>query len=242
MSPVPDARPVTERPAALVTGASRGIGRAIARRLAATHDVIAVARSGDELAALAGDVRGVTPLVADVGAAGAGDAIAAALGGRPVDVLVHNAGVGVLKPLADLAPDEWRQMVDVNVNALFHVTRAVLPGMVARERGHVVLVGSIAGRSAFAGGACYAATKAFGMSFAESLLLEVRDAGVKVSVVSPGSVRTGFSGKTDAPRDPDWQLVPEDVAEAVAYAVATPPGVLVHRVEVRALSPKRARG
>ena len=106
----------------------------------------------------------------------------------------------------------------------------------------MVLVGSIAGRSAFAGGAGYAASKAFGMSFAESLLMEVRDAGVKVSVVSPGSVKTGFSGRTQPAEGPDWQLAPEDVAAAVAYALATPPGVLVHRVEVRALSPKRARG
>ncbi len=133
-------------------------------------------------------------------------------------------------------------MIDVNVNALYSVTRAVLPGMVARERGHVVLIGSIAGRSAFVGGTAYAASKAFGTSFAESLLLEVRDAGVKVSVVSPGSVRTGFSGREKPAGGPDWQLVPEDVAAAVAYVVATPPGVLVHRVEVRALSPKRARG
>ncbi len=239
------------RPTALVTGASRGIGRAIARHLAATHDVVAVARSADDLSTLAAAVDApdgrVDTIVADVGDPGAGAVLAAALGDRAVDVLVHNAGVGVLKPLLELTPDEWRRMIDVNVNALYHVTHAVLPGMVARERGHVVLVGSIAGRSAFAGGAAYAASKAFGMSFAESLLMEVRDAGVKVSVVSPGSVNTGFSGRTKpapgAPgAGPDWQLAPEDVAAAVAYAVATPPGVLVHRVEVRALSPKRARG
>ncbi|GJG86294.1 hypothetical protein tb265_14750 [Gemmatimonadetes bacterium T265] len=231
------------RPTAVVTGASRGIGRATARRLAATHAVVAVARSADELAALAaeGDGARVEPLVADVGDPGAGDVLAAALGDRPVDVLVHNAGVGVLRPLLELAPEEWRRMVDVNVNALFYLTRAVLPGMVARGRGHVVLIGSVAGRSAFVGGAGYAATKHFGMGFAESLMLEVRDAGVKVSVVSPGSVKTGFSGRNEPARDPDWQLVPEDVAEAVAYVVATPPGVLVHQVEVRALSPKRAR-
>lgn len=236
---------MSDRPIALVTGASRGIGRAIARRLAATHDILAIARSADELAALAAESRSdghVEPVVADVGDPGVGDVLAAAIGGRAVDVLVHNAGVGVLTPLLDLAPEDWRRMIDVNVNALFSVTRAVLPGMVARERGHVVLIGSIAGRSAFVGGTAYAASKAFGMSFAESLLLEVRDAGVKVSVVSPGSVKTGFSGREKPGGGPDWQLVPEDVAEAVAYAVGTPPGVLVHRIEVRALSPKRARG
>ena len=131
-------------------------------------------------------------------------------------------------------------MVDVNFSALYHVTRAVLPGMVSRERGHVVIIGSIAGRSAFVGGSCYAATKHAVMGFAESLMLEVRDAGVKVSVVSPGSVATDFS--PPKPRDLPWQLLPEDVAAAVAHAIDTPPGVLLHRVEVRALSPKRPRG
>ena len=228
-------------PTALVTGASRGIGRAIARRLAATHDIVAVARSQPELDALAAEIAGeggrCRPIVLDVTD---GEAVARALAGIEADVLVNNAGVGVLKPFLELSLEEWQRMVDVNFNALYHVTRAVLPGMVSRERGHVVIVGSIAGRSAFVGGSCYAATKHAVMGFAESLMLEVRDAGVKVSVVSPGSVATDFS--PPKPRELAWQLLPEDVAEAVAHAVDTPPGVLVHRIEVRALSPKRPRG
>jgi len=232
---------MADRPTALVTGASRGIGRAIALRLAVTHDVTAVARSADDLARLAREVEAaggrcaIVPLdVADPAA------VARALGGRDADVLVNNAGVGVLKPLLELTPEEWHRMVDVNFNALYHVTRTVLPGMVARGRGHVVVVGSIAGRSAFVGGAGYAATKHAVMGFAESLMLEVRDAGVKVSVVSPGSVATEFSGRAE-PKS-GGQLAAEDVADAVAYVVATPPEVLVHRVEVRILSPKRPRG
>lgn len=228
-------------PTALVTGASRGIGRAIARRLAATHDILAVARSAGDLRTLAEEIAAAggrcRPLALDVAD---GDAVARTLEGLEADVVVNNAGVGVLKPLLELAPDEWRRMVDVNLTALYHVTRALLPGMVARESGHVVIIGSIAGRSAFVGGTCYAATKHAVMGFAESLMLEVRDAGVRVTVVSPGSVATDFS----PPRDRggiDWQLRPEDVAESVAHAVAAPAGVLVHRVEVRALSPKRPR-
>ena len=228
-------------PTALITGASRGIGRAIARRLAATHDIVAVARSQPELDALAGEIASgggrCRPIVLDVTD---GEAVARALTGIDADVLVNNAGVGVLKPFLELTREEWQRMVDVNFNALYHVTRALLPGMVARERGHVVIVGSIAGRSAFVGGSCYAATKHAVMGFAESLMLEVRDAGVKVSVVSPGSVATDFS--PPKARELPWQLLPEDVAEAVAHAVDTPPGVLVHRIEVRALSPKRPRG
>jgi 3-hydroxy acid dehydrogenase / malonic semialdehyde reductase len=229
-----------ERKTALVTGASRGIGRATALRLGRTHDVVALARSEEELDTLAAEVAGsggrCRTITVDVANP---RAVAEALDGLDVDVLVNNAGVGVLRPFLELTPEDWHRMVDVNFNALYHVTRAVLPGMIERESGHVVIVGSIAGRSAFVGGTCYAATKHAVMAFAECLMLEVRDAGVRVSVVNPGSVNTHFS---DRHKDADWQLLADDVADAVAYVVDTPPGVLVHRVEVRALSPKRPRG
>ena len=107
--------------------------------------------------------------------------------------------------------------------------------MIARKRGHVVIIGSIAGRSAFVGGTCYAATKHAAMAFAECLMLEVRNQGVKVSIVSPGSVATDFSPRND----PGWMLSPEEVAESVAHVIETPADVLVHRVEIRALAPKK---
>ena len=224
---------VTSRRTAVVTGASRGIGRAIARRLAADYHVVALARSVEGLRELCGEVEGTggvcTTLAVDVTD---GAAVADALRDIEADVVVNNAGVGHLKPFLEIAPDEWEQMIGVNLTALYHVTRALLPGMLERRRGHVVIVGSIAGRSAFKGGTAYGATKHAVMGFAESLMLEVREQDVKVSVVNPGSVRTGFgrgemSGK-------DWALASEDVADAVAYVLATPPNVLVHRLEIRA--------
>lgn len=223
---------------AVITGASKGIGRAIAVRLAPKYHVVAVARTAPELESLAREIEAkggrCTPLVLDVTDF---EAIPAALGGVEADVLVNNAGVGVMKPVAELTPAEWHRMLDVNVNALFHVTRAVLPGMIARGRGHVVNVSSIAGRSAFVGGAGYAATKHFVNGFSESLMLEVRDHGVRVSVVSPGSVATGFSSGADAP----WKLRPEQVAESVAHVLDAPPGALVYSVEVRAAQPPARR-
>ncbi len=222
-------------PTAVITGASRGIGRAIALRLAADHDIVAAARSESELKALAAEIAkaGGTcrPIMLDVTDPAA---IASTLSGVSADVLVNNAGVGIIKALLDTSPEEWHRQVDVNFNALYHVTRAVLPGMVARGRGHVVIIGSIAGRSAFAGGAAYTGTKHAVMAFAECLLLEVRDRGVKVSVVSPGGVATEFGGGD--PGAKSWALRPEDVAESVAHVLATPPNVLVHRVEIRALA------
>jgi 3-oxoacyl-[acyl-carrier protein] reductase len=225
-------------PTALVTGASRGIGRAIALRLAPEYQIVAAARSEHELASLAAEIRDArgtcTPLVLDLAD---GPGVTAALAGVDADVVVNNAGVGIMKPLLDMTPEEWHRQVDVNFNALYHVTRAVLPGMIARGHGHVVIVGSIAGRSAFAGGTAYTGTKHAVMAFAESLLLEVRDQGVKVSVVSPGGVDTGFGGSRA--EGPTWKIAPEDVAEAVAGVLRTPPNVLVHRVEIRALSKGR---
>jgi NADP-dependent 3-hydroxy acid dehydrogenase YdfG len=128
------------------------------------------------------------------------------------------------------------QMVNVNFNALFDVTRAVLPSMIERQSGHIVVIGSISGRSAYPGGSCYAATKHAVMAFTECLMLEVRDFGVKVSVVNPGSVATHFSERSDA----SWMLAADDVANAVRAVVQTPPNVLIHRVEVRTLTvPKK---
>lgn len=224
-------------PVALITGASRGIGRAIALRLAADHEIVAVARSTDELNELAREIRDVggtcRTLSLDVT-----DAVAVReqLGGLAVDVLVNNAGVGVIKPLLEMKPDEWDRQLDTNVNALYHVTRAVLPGMVERGRGYVITIGSLAGRNTFAGGTAYTGTKHFVIGFSESLMLEVRDRGVKVSVVMPGSVDTGFGGG-DA--GASWKLAADDVAEAVAYLVHTSSRALVSRVEMRPSIPKK---
>jgi len=228
------------KPVAVITGASRGIGRATALHLAGQYDIVALARSDDELESLAQEIEraggSCRPRVVDLTQPAA---VSAALAGIHADVLVNNAGIGTLKPFMELTRDEWTQMVDVNFNALYDVTRAVLPGMIERKRGHVVIIGSISGRSAFPGGSCYAATKHAVIAFAECLMLEVRDFGVKVSVVNPGSVATHFSGGSEGP-DSSWKLAADDVANAVQQVLATAPNVLIHRVEVRTLTvPKK---
>jgi short-subunit dehydrogenase len=221
------------KPIAVITGASKGIGRAVALRLAATHDIVGVARSeteldtlADEIAALGGSCHTIALDVTDPAA------VHDALGDVDAQVLVNNAGIGVMKPFLELSREEWRAMVDLNFNALYDVTRAVLPAMVRRKSGHIVVMGSISGRSAFVGATCYAATKAAVTAFTESLMLELRDYGIKVSVVAPGGVATNFSGSGG---DQSWKLQPEDVADAIADVIDTPPHVLVHRVEVRTL-------
>ena len=234
------------RATAVITGASRGIGRAIARRLAPSFDIVAVARHEPALRELAAEIQSIggacTPVAADVTDLAA---VSRALSGVAADVLVNNAGVGIMKPFLDTTPDEWRAQVDTNLNALYYVTRALLPGMVARGRGHIIVIGSITGRTAFPGGVCYAATKHAVMGFTESLMLEVRDAGVKVSVVMPGSVDTDFFDADGAGRagrvgrDTSWKLRAEDVADAVAEVIDTPQRALIHRLEIRASQPKK---
>lgn len=227
------------KPIAVITGASKGIGRAIALRLAATHDIVGVARSENELDALANEIGALGgschTIAVDITDA---TAVTNALSEIDAQVLVNNAGIGVMKPFLELSREEWRSMVDLNFNALYDVTRAVLPAMVRRKSGHIVVMGSISGRSAFVGATCYSATKAAVTAFTESLMLELRDHGIKVSVVAPGGVATNFSGSGG---DQSWKLQPEDVADAVFDVIDTPPHVLVHRVEVRTLNspPKR---
>ena len=224
------------KPVALITGASRGIGRSTAIRLGRDYDIIAVARIKLDLDSLSKEIAAsggnCQTLPLDLSDHAATDK---ALLGLDCDVLVNNAGVGPVKPFLELTPEEWHTIVDVNLNALFHVTRAVLPGMVKRRRGHVIIVGSIAGRGAFVGGTAYAASKHAVVGFAECLMLEVREHGVKVSTVNPGSVATDFSARADA----SWMLSPDEVAESIAHIVATPPDVLVHSLEIRALAPPK---
>ncbi len=238
MTNTPGAPSVLHAPTALVTGASRGIGRAIALQLSRDHRVIALARDRARLDELAGIIREgggrCDVVVADLASV---DSITAALAGCDVDVLVNNAGVVGRKPFLELLPHEWHEMVNVNLNALYHVTRAVLPAMVTRGAGHIVNIASIAGRSAFVGGTCYAATKHAVLGFSECLMLETREMGVKVSVIMPGSVAADLPSGPD----PDWRLTPHDVAQAVSDVLAMPKHVLLYQVEVRAANPRKTR-
>lgn len=222
---------------AVVSGASRGIGRAIARRLAGDYRIVALARDASRLATLAREVAAAggecQPVPVDLRDP---EGIARALEGIEADVLVNNAGVMIKKPFLELTPDEWHQMIDVNLNAVYHVTRAVLPTMFARGRGHIVNIASITGRTAFPGGVAYAATKHALLGLSESLMLEVRDRGVKVSVVLPGSVATGMIAPG---ADTSWMLKPEDVAQAVSDLLAMPPHALIYQLEVRAAQPRK---
>ena len=229
-----------------VTGASAGFGASIARRFAADGDrvVVSARRSDriDELAKEFGDT--VLPVTFDVRDR---SAVADAIAGLPaefaeIDVLVNNAGLALgLGPAPEADLDQWDQMIDTNCKGLTYCTRAILPGMVARGRGHVINLGSIAGTYPYPGGNVYGATKAFVHQFSLNLRSDLHGTGVRVTSVEPGlSGGTEFSVvRFGGDQDKAGQvyqgvepLGPDDVAEAVHWAATLPPHVNINVIEM----------
>jgi len=226
---------------ALVTGGNRGIGRGIAEALAADgHTVALTARSaGDATRAAAEIGRGARGYACDVRRHDDVQALFAAvardLGG--VDVLVNNAGVGVFGTVAEMSVDDWHAVIETNVNGVFYCTREALPQMRARGGGYIFNVSSLAGRNAFVGAAAYCASKHAVNGFSEVLFQEVRDDGIRVTYLMPGSVATDF-GRGSAAKA-GWALLPSDVGEMVVDLLHTNPRALHSRVEMRPAKPAK---
>jgi 3-hydroxy acid dehydrogenase/malonic semialdehyde reductase len=223
----------------LITGASSGIGEACARRFAAEGASLALwARRRDRLDRLAADVRerhGVAVRLAqvDVRDRAAVERAAADLvaGGQAPDVLLNNAGLASgLSKLQDGDPADWDRMIDTNLKGLLHVTRAILPHMIARRRGHVVNIGSTAGHQTYPMGNVYNATKFGVRALTEGMNLDVAGTPIRVSSVDPGFVETEFSevrfhGDRDRAKQVYRGFTPlraDDVADTIAYVVNLP--------------------
>ncbi len=227
----------------LVTGASSGIGAAIARQCsAAGARLLLAARRDDRLDAVARSLSGeARPLVLDVRDP---DALPAALAALPTDwqavhALVLNAGLSRgLAPSFENARADVDEMIDTNVKALLYALQAVVPGMKARGAGHVVTMGSVAGRHAYPGGTVYCSTKAAVKMLAEGLKIDLHGTGVRVTNLEPGLVETDFSTVRfhgDAARAAQvyadtTPLTPDDVADAVLYALTRPAHVNVSEI------------
>lgn len=209
----------------VITGASRGIGRSVALAAAAKGARVGlIARDESDLEAVLAEAGGAGAIaVADVGVPeqlqSALDALAAELGAP--DVLVANAGIGSYGAFADLTADDAERIVRVNVLGTVHAIRAVVPGMIERRRGHIVTLGSIAGRLGSPFEAIYAATKFAGVGLTEALVVELEPYGIGVSMVNPGPVATHFGEARGHPYDRKRPkpVPPEQVAKAVIKAV-----------------------
>ena len=229
----------------LVTGATSGFGDAISRRAVRDgHRVIATGRRADRLQALQRELgEAVLPLPLDVTDAAA---VAALPGSLPaewaeVDVLVNNAGLALGVSTAQQASmADWDMMVATNVSGVIRLTHALLPGMVARDRGHVVNLGSTAGTYPYPGGNVYGASKAFVAHFTANLKADLVGTGVRVTCVEPGlvggsefsQVRLGDAEKAAAVYAGTTPLTPADVAETVAWVIGLPAHVNINRVEM----------
>jgi 3-hydroxy acid dehydrogenase/malonic semialdehyde reductase len=231
---------------ALVTGATSGIGAACVEAfLSAGARVVAAGRRADRLDALAArhPAGRVLPVVLDVRDRAAAEAAVAGLpsGFAEVDVLVNSAGLALgLEPAQRASLDDWQTMLDTNCAGLVAVTRAVLPGMVARDRGHVVNVGSVAATYPYPGGNVYGATKAFVRQFTLNLKADLVGTGVRATVIEPGMVETEFSvvrfqGDAAKARTVYAGMQPlgaADVADAILWCVTRPAHVNVNALEL----------
>jgi NADP-dependent 3-hydroxy acid dehydrogenase YdfG len=226
---------------ALVTGGSKGIGKAIGKALAeeGARIVLSGRTSGpllqavEELNAAGFQARGVQGDVAkEADAARLVNETMQAFG--RVDILVNNAGIGIFKPVSELSVEDFDTMFATNMRGVFLVTKAALPHMMKAQSGEIVNIASLAGKNSFKGGAGYSATKWALRGFAGSLMLEVREHNIRVVTICPGQVETSFSpgGKkgTNIPQ-------PEDVASAVIFAVTAPGGTMFSEIDVRPTRP-----
>lgn len=230
----------------LITGATAGFGEAIARRFVHDgHRVIATGRRTERLEALGSELgAALLPVPLDVTD---GDAVAALPGSLPmgwqaIDVLVNNAGLALgTAPAHQANLSQWETMVATNVTGLIRLTHAILPGMVGRDRGHIVNLSSSAATYPYPGGNVYGATKAFVTQFSLNLKADLVGTGVRVTDLEPGLVggsefsQIRFGGdreKAAAVYAGTTPLSPADIAEAVAWVVGLPSHVNVNRIEM----------
>lgn len=230
---------------ALVTGGSRGIGRAIAAALLREGmSVVICARRQSEIDRALSDLRNageqVAGQVCDVRDYKQVSALFKfvdnSFGG--LDVLINNAGIGLFSNIDDMSPEDWRAVIETNLNSLFYCCHEAVPRLRARGSGYIINIGSLAGKNAFAQGTAYNASKFGLIGFSEALMQEVRYDNIRVSYVMPGSVKTSFTGVTgDRVTEELWKLLPEDVAQVVVDLLHHNPRSLPSRVEIRPSRP-----
>lgn len=228
---------------AVITGGSRGIGKAIALQLAQEGcKTVITARNPEELKRAEQEIskynQEVLAVQADVRNIQNIQGLARVVEKRfgAADILVNNAGIGRFKEVLNLQEEDFKAILETNLFGTFYCTKYFLPGMIEKQRGHIINIGSLAGKNNFAGGSAYCASKHALISFAECLMLEVRHHNIKVTTICPGSVQTEFS---EGSKDQKWALTPDDVSKCVVDALTSSPGSLVSMMDLRPLRPPK---
>lgn len=224
---------------ALVTGATRGIGRATAQALvSAGMNVVLTARNGEEAGRVARELTQAGPgramgLACDVRDLASVEGVVNVTLGEfgTLDLLVANAGVGGRASIVDLEPEFWHEVMNTNLTGAFHSVKAAVPALMESE-GMIITIGSLAGANFFAGGAAYNASKFGLLGFTQAVMLDLRDHGVRVSTIMPGSVATTFADRAVTDQDA-WKLDPDDIAATVLYLFRMPARALPSKVEIR---------
>ncbi len=233
---------MTNKPIAVVTGASSGIGAATAQHLAqAGYDLVLGARRMDKLQAVAQPL-GARAIALDVTDAASVAAFCEQI--SAVNVLVNNAGGALgLEPISEAEDEKWRTMFESNVLGTMRMTRTLLPKLEASGRGHIIIIGSIAGFEVYPGGAGYTAAKHAERAVAETLRLELLGKPIRITEIAPGLVETEFSlvrfgGDAERATRPYQGMTPltaDDVADAIVWAVTRPPHVNIDQMTIRPL-------
>lgn len=227
---------------AVVTGGSRGIGRAIAKALVGAGANVAItARIESEIQNAISELNQIGPgtvsgYVCDVRHYDRVKSLFAAFGG--VDILINNAGIGIFSPVESMSPEDFRAVLETNLFGVFYCCHEAIPLMKQRGGGYIINISSLAGANPHPRMAAYNASK-FGLNgFSEALMQEVRHDGIKVSYIMPGSVNTEFGG--DEPSDQNsWQLQPDDIAQVVMDLLEFPDRTLPSRIELRPSKPPK---
>ena len=244
------------RKTVFITGATSGIGEACARKFAAGgYDLILAGRDTARLETVRAEVvkagAETVTLTFDVRDRRACEAAVSSLTGRwrDIDVLINNAGLALsLDKEYEGNVDEWETMIDTNIKGLLTMTRLIVPGMVERDKGHVINIGSVAGDAAYAGGNVYCATKSAVKALTDGLRIDVAHTALRVTNIKPGLVETNFSvtryhgdrAKADAVYAGIRPLTGDDIADVVFYAAAAPAHVQI--AEVLVLATHQANG
>lgn len=228
---------------AVITGASRGIGKAIALDLArAGVYVILTARSEIELEetvrAVISEGGRASAFILDITDDDAVKQFLVSLSGisSHVDILINNAGIGSFQPVTETDSAFFDQVMDVNVKGTFLMCKHLVPLMQAQKRGHIITIASDVSKRTFANGAMYCASKYAQDAFCSALRKEVRKFNIKVSVVYPGKVETWFNNNTPGLNEEQLQLNPEDIASSVNYILSAPVHVVIDELMIHPLS------